>query len=163
MKIGVISDTHISSFPSKLFDKIYECFKECNLIVHAGDSVELPVLEELKKIAQVKAVWGNMDTLEVKKQLPEKVVFEADGKIIGVIHGRGPASKVAQTAAGNFKKKTDIIIFGHSHIPFNEEINGILFFNPGSATDKVFAPYCSIGIIEINDGVIQSKIIKIDD
>ncbi|MBU0682818.1 MAG: metallophosphoesterase family protein [Candidatus Omnitrophota bacterium] len=163
MKIGVIADTHISSFPSKLFDRIYEYFKECDFIVHAGDSVELSVLEELKKIAEIKAVRGNMDSLEIKKQLPEKIVFEASGKTIGVTHGRGAASQVARIAADTFKKKLDIIIFGHSHVPFNKKINGTLFLNPGSATDKIFAPYCSIGIIEINDGIIQSKIVRIDD
>lgn len=163
MKIGVIADTHISSFSSKLFDRIYEYFKECGLIVHAGDSIELPVLDELRKITDVKAVCGNMDTPLVKKQLPEKIIFSLNGKTIGVIHGRGSASKIVKTVADSFKKKMDIIIFGHSHLPFNETINGTLFFNPGSATDKVFAPYCSIGLIEINGDLIQSKIIKISD
>jgi putative phosphoesterase len=54
----------------------------------------------------------------------------------------------------------DIVIFGHSHQPFNQMVKGILFFNPGSPTDEIFAPYKSFGIIEIND-TIEARIVKI--
>ena len=59
-------------------------------------------------------------------------------------------------------KKVDVIVFGHSHHPMNEIKDGILFFNPGSATDTVFAPFRSYGVLEISD-VIKGRIIKIDE
>ena len=66
-----------------------------------------------------------------------------------------------RTDNNEFKKdKVDIIIFGHSHTPENKKIDGILFFNPGSLTDKDFAPYNSYGILELNDE-IEAKIIRI--
>ncbi|MBU1888025.1 MAG: metallophosphoesterase family protein, partial [Candidatus Omnitrophica bacterium] len=58
-------------------------------------------------------------------------------------------------------QKPDIIIFGHSHVPMNEYIDGVLFFNPGSATDTVFAPYRSYGIIEIENGEVKAEIHKL--
>ncbi|MCM8820062.1 MAG: metallophosphoesterase family protein, partial [Candidatus Omnitrophica bacterium] len=55
----------------------------------------------------------------------------------------------------------DIFVFGHSHFPIDEEIDGKIFFNPGSPTDKIYAPYCSYGSLEINDKTIERRIIKL--
>ncbi len=163
MKIGVIADTHIPVLANKLPRKVYEYFKDCDLIIHAGDLVEMSVLDELGKIAETKAVWGNMDSYEVKRCLPEKILLDVAGKKIGVVHGRGPAFKVVKIASRAFSKKPDIIIFGHSHTPFNEKRDGTLFFNPGSATDNVFPQNCSFGIIEIDGDRIRAEIIKIEE
>lgn len=163
MKIGVIGDTHIPVSTKKLPSKVYDYFKECDLIIHTGDLVEESVITELGKMAKTKAVRGNMDSSELKQNLPEKLVLDISDKKIGVVHGSGPSFKVLQTVRRAFNGKFDIIIFGHSHIPFNEQIDGTLFFNPGSATDKIFAEFRSFGIIEINGNDIQSEIIKIED
>jgi putative phosphoesterase len=163
MKIGVIADTHIPALANKLPQKVYDYFKDCDLIIHAGDLVEASILEELEKIAETKAVWGNMDSYELKRRLPEKIVLDVAGKKIGVVHGRGPAFKVIKTVSEAFSKKPDIIIFGHSHTPFNEKKGDTLFFNPGSATDNVFPQNRSFGIIEIDGDNIRAEIIKIED
>jgi putative phosphoesterase len=163
MKIGIIADTHIPVSAAKLPSKIYEYFKDCDLIIHAGDLVEMSVISDLEKIAETKAVYGNMDGPEVRERLPEKVLFETGGKKIGVYHGKGPASRVIQTVKEAFDEKPDIIIFGHSHSPYNEKIDGTLYFNPGSSTDKIFSPYRSFGIIEIDGDNISAEIIKLED
>ena len=136
MKIGVIADTHIPVSARELPGEVRDHFKDCDLIIHVGDIVEEWVLEELGKLAETKAVRGNMDSAELKKRLPEKMLLNVSGKKIGVVHGSGPAFKAFKAASEAFRKKPDIIIFGHSHIPFNEERDGILFFNPGSPTDN---------------------------
>ncbi|MGB2598820.1 MAG: metallophosphoesterase family protein [Candidatus Omnitrophota bacterium] len=163
MKIGVIADTHIPVTAKELPPKVYEHFKDCALIIHAGDIVEMHVLEELEKIAEVKAVYGNMDSREIVNNLPEKISFEAEGKKIGVVHGKGSASKIIENVKQSFTKKQDIIIFGHSHVPINKTIDGILLFNPGSATDRIFSPYRTIGIIEIEGGEVRAEIIKLEE
>ena len=66
MKIGVISDTHIPIAAPRLPQKVYDHFKDCDLIIHAGDAVEMSVIEDLGKLAEVKAVCGNMDSPEMK-------------------------------------------------------------------------------------------------
>jgi uncharacterized protein len=162
MKIGVISDTHIPDRAREIPQKILEEFKNVDMVIHAGDFVDLSVLKKLKSVCpNVKAVRGNMDTIEVKNELPEKKVIEAGNYKIGVMHGHGAPNKLIDLLTSVFKQDcVNIIVFGHSHYSVNEKRNGILFFNPGSATDKVFSPYNSYGIIEINDKV-EARVIKI--
>ena len=161
MKIGVISDTHIPVFSKDLPAAVREAFSTCDLIVHAGDSVERSAIEMLRDIAETKAVKGNMDSDDLQRTLPETIVFECGGKNIGVTHGKGAGSKLLDFVKKAFKQKLDIIIFGHSHASFNELIEGTLFFNPGSATDNVFSGRRSFGIIEINGNEIHGEIIEI--
>lgn len=162
MKIGVIADTHIPDRAKYIPERILEDFKSADMIIHAGDLVELSVLDKLKSICQnVKAVWGNMDPLEVRGKIPEKEIIEILGFKIAVMHGYGPSSKVIDRTTETFKgNNVNIIIFGHTHLAMNEKRNDILYFNPGSPTDKIFSPYNSYGIIEINDK-IEARIIKI--
>lgn len=162
MRIGIISDTHIPDKSAKLTDALLKALKGSDLILHAGDLIELSVLEDLKKIAKVEAVYGNMDPSNVKAVLKEKRIFSAAGKKICLMHGYGPPDKLIEVLKKEFSmEKPDIIVFGHSHAPINEYIDGILFFNPGSATDTVFAPYKSYGIIEIDKGGIKAEIHKL--
>jgi len=162
MKIGVISDTHISDPSKKIPQKILDEFRRVDMIIHAGDLIDLSVLDALKAICKnVKAVSGNMDPVEVKKRLPEKEILKVGKHKIGVIHGYGPPNNLINYLSDVFKDdKVDLIIFGHSHNAISEKKAGILFFNPGSPTDKIFASYNSFGIIEINDK-IEAKIIKL--
>ncbi|NQT33327.1 MAG: metallophosphoesterase family protein, partial [Candidatus Omnitrophica bacterium] len=80
MKIGVISDTHIPNSAKKLPGKVCDFFKDCDLIIHAGDIVEKEGIEELEALAETKAVRGNMDSVELKEALPKKLVLKVAGK-----------------------------------------------------------------------------------
>lgn len=161
MKIGVISDTHIPVFSKEVPRMVREAFAGCDIIVHAGDSVERAVLDVLSGIAETKAVKGNMDSIDLKKNLPESIVFELGGKRIGVTHGKGAGSGVLDSVRNILKEKLDIVIFGHSHTPCNRVIDGTLFFNPGSATDRVFSGRRTFGIIEIMGDDIRGEIVEI--
>lgn len=161
MRIGVIADTHIPVFAKSLPRKVYDYFKDCDLIIHAGDVVEMDVIKELEKLAETKVVTGNMDSFELRERFPEKCLLKVAGKKIGVVHGKGPGVKVRQTVRKAFRTKPDIIIFGHSHASFNEKIDGILFFNPGTATNDVRAESCTFGIIEIEGGDVRAEIVEI--
>lgn len=162
MKIGVISDTHIPEKAKEIPEAVLRSFQGVDMIVHAGDLVDICVLDKLKQICpNVKAVRGNMDYQEAIKSLPEKQVFKAGKWTFGLMHGYGAPSNLISLLTQSFSNdKVDVIIFGHSHIPFNAKVGNILFFNPGSPTDKMFAPYNSYGIIEVND-TISPRIIKI--
>ena len=160
MKIGVISDTHIPINCENISDKIKKCFKGVDMIIHAGDITELSVLEELALITpNIVAVCGNMDSAPVKSKLPLKKIVNAGKFKIGIIHGSGAPRELSERMAAEFKK-VDVIIFGHSHIPVNETKKGVLFFNPGSATDTVMAEKRTVGILEINDR-IKGEIISL--
>lgn len=162
MKIGVISDTHIPVQAQIMPRQVLECFKKTDMVIHAGDLVELNVLKELESVCpNVLAVWGNMDPCEVKEKLTEKQIIEIGKYKIGVMHGYGYPNKLIEIVQDKFKNDgVDVIIFGHSHMPLNENKEGILYFNPGSLTDRIYSLYNSYGIIEINDH-IEAKIIRI--
>ena len=163
MRIVVISDTHIPISATELPPGLQQYMKNCDMIIHAGDILEKSVIDHLSKIADTKAVWGNMDPSEVKDSLPEKIELNVAGKSIGITHGKGSESVIVNRVKKMFRKKMDIIIFGHSHVPMNQVIGETLFFNPGSATDKAFAPYRSFGIIDIIGGEIRAQIVRLDD
>lgn len=162
MKIGVIADTHIPDRAAEIPPKVLEAFKEMDMVIHAGDLVDLKVIAELSKVCKnVKAVCGNMDPDSIRKTLPEKTIIKAGPFKIGVMHGYGSPANLVEMLGAAFKRdKVDIIIFGHSHAPLSKKVGKILFFNPGSATDKIFSPYNSYGIIQ-TDEKIKARIVKI--
>ena len=158
MRLGIISDTHIPSKAKSIPEIVFDSFRDVDLIIHAGDIVEESVLNELKEYAPVKAVTGNVDPLELKEKLPQKLEFELNGYKIGVIHGHNVRGHLMNKLSYIFPE-ADIIIFGHTHKPCNQMINGQLHFNPGSATDRRMQKKHSIGIIELGDK-IESSIIE---
>ncbi len=160
MKIGVISDTHIPEKAQDIPKEIYSAFKDVDLILHAGDLVSLDVIKSLEKTCPVKAVYGNMDNLKARSTLKDKEIIRVNNFKIGLTHGGGNPAEIITYVKNAFKEKMDVIVFGHSHTPFNEKIEGTLFFNPGSSTDSVFSPYRSYGILEINDD-IRAKIVRL--
>lgn len=161
MKIGVVSDTHGRALPAQMLDD----FKNVQLIVHAGDMCRLETYEQLAKIAEVKAVSGNMDGPQITKHFPVKEILSCGRFQIGLIHGEGPPQGLIGRIQEQFKnQKLDAVIFGHSHEPCNIVMDGTLFFNPGSPNDNVFAPYCSYGILEVSQKTgIKGKIVKVKE
>ncbi len=160
MKIGVLSDTHIPVQAKEMPQKMLEAFKGVDLVIHAGDLVDLSVLAQLRKVcANVRAVRGTMDSYDVRGKLPEKEIIEVGGHKIGVVHGSGAPDGLMEFVTEAFRGKgVDIYVFGHSHRSLNLKKGDILYFNPGSPTDKVFAEHNSYGIIEITDTVKSSLI-----
>ena len=157
MKIGVVSDTHSQELPSQMM----EDFKKVDFIIHAGDFCSLDVLESFKRLKELKAVYGNMDGSELRRLLPRKQIIQCGQFSIGLFHGEGSPKVLLEGVKNEFKdSKVDAVIFGHSHQPMNEKREGILYFNPGSPNDTVYAPYRSYGILEINDK-ITGKIIEV--
>jgi len=151
MKIGVVSDTHATSF-TQFPDQILRTLAEVDLIIHTGDFVARDVLDGLKRLGEVKAVQGNMDSEELKQILPEKEILEIEGKRIGIIHGWGSPYGIDDRVGGMFDD-VDIIVYGHSHYSQNEVKRGILFFNPGRAKN-------SFGILTI-DQEVSGEIINL--
>ncbi len=160
MLVGVVSDTHISGAEKEIPDRVYQVFKNVDLILHAGDLVDLITLDLLGVIAPVKAVAGNMDLPETKSALPAKLKIELGGFTVGLIHGWGAPTGMRKRIGKSFSGKLDCCVYGHTHHPEILMENGVLFFNPGSATDRVFAPYCSVGLLKI-DKTISGEIVRL--
>lgn len=148
-RIGVISDTHMPRFktiPSAVWDQ----FADVELIIHAGDLSVLSTLSQLETLAPVVAVQGNVEQDEVIVALPIKKEIQVGGCKIGIVHILGEAQRYPQTARREFPDAR-VVIFGHSHNPYNQEHAGQLLFNPGSANDRRRQPTCSIGLLVIDD------------
>ena len=160
MKIGILSDTHIPTVGKSIPSSLLKAFEQVDLIIHAGDLVRLEVLDTLTTLAPVKAVCGNMDSPEVKRQLPEKLTFSVEGIKIGVIHGWGGQMGLPQKIQPTFPD-CDCIIFGHSHSPMYKWIEGVLFLNPGSPTDKRFSPTNTFALLTVKEKNLEGRIIHL--
>jgi putative phosphoesterase len=158
MKIGVLSDTHLKELNSD-FKKIIEShFKGVDKILHAGDFVDWSIAEYLSSQKELIAVWGNMDSSDVRRAFPQKRIIELGRFQIGLIHGGGSPFGIESRVVEEFDK-VDAIVYGHSHTPANHQVRNILFFNPGSAT-RSFIHRATLGILHIGEK-IEGEIIKI--
>ena len=147
-KIGVISDTHIPTAAKTIPENLLERLEDKDMIIHAGDHEIKSALKTLQKLGEVVAVRGNMDRF---RDLPRKMVLDIEGISIGVMHGDGPPHGLQDRIRMEFKE-VDCIVYGHTHSPQNEVVDDILMFNPGSPTDKRWAPYNSFGVLDVSKG-----------
>jgi putative phosphoesterase len=164
VRILVISDTHIPVVSDKLPEVIIEEAKKSDFCIHAGDFISADVFDCLSKITKSYGVCGNMDESDLRGKLPEKQVIQFGDIRLGLIHGRGSPAALMDYINAEFKNELnalDIIVFGHTHHPLDKEICGRIYFNPGSCTDTIFAPYSSYGILEIKGKSIKRKVVKI--
>ncbi|MBE6499203.1 MAG: metallophosphoesterase [Methanobrevibacter thaueri] len=160
MLIGLISDTHIPDRAKVLPEKVFETFSDVELILHAGDLTSLSVIEELKKIAPVMAVQGNMDRVN-GIDLAKAKVLEVEGLKIGVIHGEVyPRADTSQLLYLAKELNVDILISGHSHQPKIEQIEGVLLLNPGSPIVPRLADR-TVMLLDINNKEVDVEIVKI--
>lgn len=158
MKIGVISDTHLKKFPKHLEECLEKHFKDVDMILHAGDVVELSALDIFLD-KEVKVVAGNMDSWSIKQSAPTKQIVSIEGYKVGLIHGCGSPVGIEDRIIKEFDQ-IDVLVYGHTHNASSFTKNGVLFFNPGSPTDKQFATKNTIGILEFGER-ISSKIIHL--
>lgn len=150
LRLGVLSDSHVYDI-TDLPKKAINLLESVDLIIHAGDYTGKGLIHDLSKLGNFKGVYGNMDPPSVREELPEKVIFELNGFKVGVTHPSEGGSPFGLERKLRKKfEKVDAIIFGHTHSPRNEVIDGILYFNPGSITGKFPARHKTFGILEIN-------------
>ena len=144
MRIGLISDTHIPVDAKILPGQIKDVFRGVDLILHAGDVYEVPVLDELERIAPLLVARGDDDfDLDDDGRVKEKHSINFDGISISLAHfepGIGPWSvfpdSMEHPGPGSYKYQqiTHVIVFGHTHMTKLQNRGGFLFLNPGSAT-----------------------------
>jgi uncharacterized protein len=157
IKIVVMSDTHMPKKAKHLPQTLVSELETADYIIHSGDWQTVELYHELKQYAEVIGVTGNVDSPELNRQLNTKEILRVDGFSIGIVHGHGTGKTTEKRAFEAFTMdKVDCIVYGHSHIPVHKETNGILFFNPGSPTDKRRQKEFSYGILTIG-GEIKAE------
>ena len=163
VRIAIVSDTHLPRGSRAMPEACMERMRAADLILHAGDFSVASVLEELQALGPpVAAVHGNIDSADVRRVLPERQVVGAAGVRIGLLHDAGPAPGRLQRMRLAFHD-CDAVVFGHSHIPLHEELDGFQIFNPGSPTDRRRQPVHTMGEIEALDGRLTWRIITLEN
>lgn len=161
MRIVVLSDTHMPRVAHDLPGEIIAEIERSDMVIHAGDFVEAEILDSIKKLNRnVRAVYGNMDSNDLRRRLKAKDIVTIGKFKIGIIHGYGAPREIEQTVLGEFKG-VDAIVFGHSHSALNTVKDGVLLFNPGSPTDTIFAKINTYGILDISNSGIEGKIVRL--
>ena len=159
-RIGVISDTHLPRAAKRIPDAALRAFEDVELILHAGDLSILAALDQLSAYAPVEAVQGNVEEPEVVAALPIKREIVVGGCVIGLVHILGERNRYARAARREFPAAR-VVVFGHSHIPHNEDIGGLLLLNPGSATQRRQQPACTFALLTITDGEPHAEILAL--
>jgi putative phosphoesterase len=151
--IGLISDTHGLIRPA-----VHEALKGVEIVLHAGDVGGAEILDELRLIAPVRAVFGNTDPQDAP-DLTESIDMEIGGLLIHVSHGNEVGSPTPERLAARYS--SDVVIYGHTHCPLVTRLNGQLFINPGAAGPRRFKLSPSVGILRIVEGKPEVSIIDI--
>ena len=156
LRVAVISDTHSPRFWKTMPAAVADQLEGIDVILHAGDVCTPNVLDELQAYAPVHVVLGNNDGPDVAAWgAPETLELELEGLMVAMIHDSGSKDGRAARMRRAFPD-ADLVVFGHSHIPWDTEWNGQRLFNPGSPTDKRRQPRGTMGQLVIDDGVLVS-------
>lgn len=160
MRVLVISDTHFPSRAKQLPARIIHELGRADYLIHAGDFVALSLVELLEKSLPFAGVAGNNDSPEIEEMLGNRKQFNLAGYNIGVVHGDvGPGRNTLERAMNAFKaEKLDILVFGHSHIPYLGKHRDTWVLNPGSPTDKRNNKQPSFGLVELGEQLIPELI-----
>ena len=158
IKIGVLSDTHLRHVTREFRDVYDRYLSNKDVILHAGDVVSIEIIDFLCK-KRFHGVHGNMDSFEVKERLPGKKIIELGDFRLGLMHGNGPSAGLEDRVWTEFRG-VDVIVYGHSHQTANHTREGVLLFNPGTATGFSSSGVYTLGILELDDN-IDSEIIRL--
>ncbi len=132
--VGLISDTHVPKRAHDLPQKVFKIFEKVDYIVHAGDLVELAVVDELEQIAPVLAVQGNMDGVEVAEAFPRMNSLKVLDWKIGVMHDPDVAFGFDKMRELVNQNGFNVFVYGHTHVANVTWEEKTLYINPGSPT-----------------------------
>ncbi len=150
-KIGLLSDTH-----SYLDDKVFEHFKDCDEIWHAGDIGDIEVADKLAEFKKFRAVYGNIDDKVVRSVYPKDLLYEVDGLKVFMTHiGGYPDRYVGRVKDILIKEKPNLYICGHSHIlkVMRDKKLDVLHMNPGAVGHHGFHAIRTLLRFDIEAGI----------
>jgi putative phosphoesterase len=155
MRLLLISDTHVPNRARQMPARIWTEVERADVVVHAGDWVDVSLLDELEsRCRRLIGVAGNNDGPELWERLGEIATAELDGVRLAVIHETGSAQGRETRCAAKFPG-TDVLVFGHSHIPWDTVApTGLRLLNPGSPTDRRRQPHHTYMTAAITAGAL---------
>ncbi len=150
MRIGVISDTHGLLRPEAL-----AALQGCERIIHAGDIGNPDVLDGLRELAPLEVICGNVDSGDWAAAIPETLDLQLGGLRVYVTHD-AKTMKIDPAT-----ERIDVVIAGHSHQPKIEQVDGVLYLNPGSAGRRRFKLPISLALLDIEDGQPRAQLVTL--
>ena len=152
-RLVLMADTHLPKRAKVLPGQLWQAVEEADVVVHAGDWVDVGLLDELEERSRrLVACFGNNDHGELRKRLPEVATADVDGLRLAVVHETGAAQGRERRCAERFPG-ADVLVFGHSHIPWDTTCaTGLRLLNPGSPTDRRRQPHCTYMTATVDAG-----------
>ena len=159
MRLLLIADTHVPKRARDLPRRVWDEVADADVVLHAGDWVEPSLLDALEERSKrLVACWGNNDGTELRRRLPERADATLGGLRFTVVHETGAATGREARMAHEYPD-TDVLVFGHSHIPWDTTANtGLRLLNPGSPTDRRRQPFCTYMTATV-DGAALSDVV----
>ena len=155
MNIGVISDTH-----GRFDQAVEQIFRGVDLIIHAGDIGKIDVINSLEEIAPVLAVEGNNDSFGV---FPTERIEKLSNFTVLIRHIFGELHQLrASDRAMIDSIRPDVLVFGHSHRPYQQMLGETLLFNPGSAGPRRFSLPRTVGLLSLDTATPVAQIVSLD-
>ena len=155
VRLLLIADTHVPKRARDLPARVWDEVATADVVIHAGDWVEPALLDTLEARAKrLIACWGNNDGDELRRRLPERSDVTLDGVRFTVTHETG-ASSGREARMAKLYPGTDVLVFGHSHIPWDTTTKtGLRLLNPGSPTDRRRQEFCTYMTATVRDAAL---------
>jgi putative phosphoesterase len=160
VRLLLIADTHVPKRARDLPQRIWDEVDDADVVLHAGDWVELSLLDALETRARrLVGCWGNNDGDELRRRLPERADAALGGLRFTIVHETGGAQGREARMAAKYPD-TDVLVFGHSHIPWDTTANtGLRLLNPGSPTDRRREPFCTYMTVAVEAAVVSEVVL----
>ncbi len=161
--VGLISDTHVPNRAKAIPKSVFEAFENVDYIIHAGDLVELTVIDELEQLAPVLAVHGNMDGPEVRGAIPKLNSLKLMDWKIGVTHDPGTAFGMDRMREFMQENFFNVLVFGHTHASSVRWEGKTLYVNPGSPTNPEPPFLCkpTVAVLKVTKEAIIPEIVQV--
>lgn len=160
MRVLMMADTHLPKRARDLPTELWAAVDEADLVLHAGDWVDVALLDQLEARARrLVGVHGNNDHGALRERLPEVARVDVAGVRVAVVHETGAAAGRERRCDERFPD-ADVLVFGHSHIPWDSVTPaGLRLLNPGSPTDRRRQPVCTYLTATVADGGLHEVVL----
>jgi putative phosphoesterase len=160
VRLLLLADTHVPKRARDLPQSVWSEVDQADVVLHAGDWVDGTLLDALAaRAAQLVGCWGNNDGPELRARLPEVARVTLDGVRLAVVHETGPSTRRDERMAAAYDD-VDVLVFGHSHIPWDTTAGGLRLLNPGSPTDRRRQPVGTYMTAQISDGRLHDVVLR---
>jgi putative phosphoesterase len=160
VRLLLIADTHVPKRARDLPRRVWDEVADADVVLHAGDWVDVSLLDALEaKAKRLVGCWGNNDGAELRRRLPERADATLGGLRFTVVHETGAATGREARMASAYPD-TDVLVFGHSHIPWDTTAKtGLRLLNPGSPTDRRRQPFCTYMTATVANGAMSDVVL----